>query len=99
MFPFCNQADLRDRGAVVCREARHWDNEGHEQTQIRTGAYECPRCRLWWPLIESPDEWTLNQETGKWDAISWWGGAVCGECNLLMINQPDGTTKAYELGQ
>lgn len=96
-FPFCNQADIRTTSPRRYREVRHWDEENHELTQIRTGAYQCPECGLYWPLIEEPDAWRLNEETGRWDAVDWWGGVVCEECGLLMIDQPDGTGEVYRL--
>lgn len=97
MFPFANQADLHTRGAITCREKRHWDDEGNERTERRVGAVQCPRCGLWWPAIEQPDTWTHNEDTGNWDATGWWGGVVCSECHLLLIEQPDGRAEVYDL--
>lgn len=97
MFPFANQADLHRRGAVLATEPRHWDEEGHERTERRTGATQCPQCGLWWPNIDEPDMWDENSETGRWDASGWWGGVVCSECDLLLIEQPDGRAEVYML--
>ena len=97
MFPFANQTDLHTRGPVICRERRHWGDDGHELTQRRVGATQCPQCGLWWPDIEEPDEWTEDKENGRWNAIGWWGGTCCEECGLLMIEQPDGTGEVYDL--
>lgn len=98
-LPFANQADLHTRGTVVVREKIRWDDEGYERTQRRNGACQCPQCGLWWPNIEEPDMWTYNEQTGKWDASGWWGGVVCGGCQLLMIEQPDGQAEVYDLGR
>lgn len=96
-FPYCNQADLFTNGPRARRERRHWDDDGYERTERCVGATECPRCHLWWPAIEQPDEWSQNAETGRWDAIGWWGGEVCEQCELLLIEQPDGTPECYDL--
>ena len=97
MFPFCNQVDIHERGPVIVREERAWDEVGYETTQQRIGATQCPRCRLWWPEIQEPDAWTFNEDNDLWDANDWWGGVVCELCGLLMVEQPDGTREAYEL--
>ncbi len=97
MFPFANQVDLHTRGPRPVREKRHWDHDGHERTQRRIGAEQCPRCGLWWPAIEEPDMWDENEATGQCDASGWWGGTVCEDCGLLMIEQPDGTGETYQL--
>lgn len=96
-LPFTNQMDLQVSNVRIEYEAQHWDDTGHEQTQRRTGALQCPCCSLWWPIIEEPEEWTENDETGRWDALAWWGGVVCGECNLLMAEMPDGRVECYKL--
>jgi len=96
-FPFANQADLFTLDPVRTRERRHWDDQGHERTEIRTGAVQCPKCGLYWPCIEEPDMWDENKETGRWDATGWWGGVVCSFCKLLLVEQPDGTSEAYQL--
>jgi len=95
-IPLCNAADLFN-GPRIDYETRHWDAEGHERTERRNGAMQCPKCGLWWPMIEEPDMWDQNEKTGRWDASGWWGGVACCECRLLLIEQPDGTCEAYEL--
>jgi hypothetical protein len=97
-FPYCNQADIVRAEPRIIRERRRFDDEGYERTKRRNGACECPKCGLWWPCIEEPDCWELDEESGKWNAVSWWGGVVCEECELLMIEQPDGTGECYDIG-
>ena len=72
------------------------DDDGMEQGERINGYCECPKCGLWWPCVEEPDMWE-EIEPGKWGATGWWGAAVCGECNLLMADQPDGTSECYQL--
>lgn len=96
-IPLCNQADLMTNGPRLVREKRHWDNEGYERTEIRDGATQCPKCGFWWPNIEEPDMWDENEVTGNLDAINWWGGVVCSDCSLLIVEQPDGRSECYEL--
>ena len=96
-IPFCNQANIHVVGPRIARESQHWDDDGHERTERRNGATQCPKCGLWWPNIEEPDMWDLNDRTGRWDATGWWGGVVCCECNLLMVEQCDGTDECYQL--
>ena len=62
------------------------------------GFCQCPKCGLWWPNIEEPDMWTENDD-GWMQATGWWGGCVCSDCDLLMIEQPDGTPECYDLGR
>lgn len=96
-FPFCNQVDIVRAAPRIVRERRHWDEHDFEQTERRVGAEQCPKCGLWWPAIEQPDMWTLSETDGKWDADGWWGGTVCEQCSVLMINQPDGRGECYDL--
>lgn len=77
---------------------REYDANGYERTQRINGGYQCPKCELWWPCVEEPDCWTMNQhDENKWDAEGWFGGVVCEDCGLLMIDQPDGTAECYSL--
>lgn len=85
-MPRCNQADLFTVGARVRREHRHWDANGYEQTERSVGAVQCPRCNLWWPVIEHPDAWSQNADTGRLDADGWWCGVFCEQCGLLLID-------------
>lgn len=96
-FPHANQIDILNSDPKLTREKRHWDSEGYERTQRRNGASECPKCGLWWPVIEDPDMWNENSETGRLDAAGWWGGVVCEQCGILIVEQPDGHTEAYAL--
>ena len=101
-FPFCNQADLLTAGPRVIYEQRRYDVDGTERTERRNGAYQCPECGLWWPVIEEPDCWTQSDDDpSRWDATGWWGGVVCEECQLLMVElmveQPDGAGEVYKL--
>ena len=76
---------------------REFDAERYEQTKRINGGYQCPKCELWWPCVEEPDMWDLDEESGIWEATGWWGGTVCEECNILMIDQPDGSGECYQL--
>jgi hypothetical protein len=97
--PFCNQADITRNDARVKYETRRWDADGYERTERRAGACECPRCGLWWPLIEEPDHWELSDgDAIRWDAVGWWGAVHCGPCGLLMVTQPDGRVECLDLG-
>lgn len=97
-FPYCNQADIVHAEPRLAYEKRHWDDERFERTQRRNGAYQCPKCGLWWPLIEEPDMWTEADETpGWWTAEGWWGGVACEGCEILMVSQPDGRGECYDL--
>jgi hypothetical protein len=99
-FPFCNQADILHSEARIVYERPHWDKEGYERTERRNGAYQCPKCGLWWPVIEEPDWWEQNPEDdAKWDAQGWWGGVVCEDCEILMVDQPDGSAECYDLSE
>jgi hypothetical protein len=99
MFPFANQADIHQEGPRIVRERRHWDSEGYEQTQRRAGAVQCPKCHLWWPDIEDPGEWQRNAATGRRDATGWLNGICCEQCELLLVEQPDGSYAIYDLGE
>lgn len=97
-FPFCNSINLDPK---IVYERRHWDKDGYERTERRNGAVQCPRCDLWWPCIEEPQAWSQTLDSimdERMDAIEWWGGVVCEECNLLMAEQPDGRIEVYQLG-
>ncbi len=97
-IPLCNQADLFTAGPRLVREIRRWDEKGYEQTQRRNGAVQCPRCGLWWPMIEEPYEWNrVDCSAETYRAIAWEGFPVCEACNLLMVEQPDGTSEVYQL--
>lgn len=96
-FPLCNPINLLASGPRITKEKRHWDKDGYEQTERRNGAAQCPKCDYWWPVIESPDCWVENIETGNYDAELWWGGSVCELCDLLIIDQPDGSTEVYDI--
>lgn len=76
--------------------SKSFDEDGHERGERINGYCECPKCGLWWPVVEEPDSWTKGDD-GKWFADSWWGAAVCGECLLLMVEQPDGMPECYQL--
>lgn len=98
-FPYSNQADLMRAEPRRTRERRHYDADGYERTEVRTGDCQCPKCGLWWPVIESPDMWTQNpKDTTKLNAFGWWGAAQCGTCDLLLAEQPDGRSECYDLG-
>lgn len=96
MTTFANQADLLTEGPKLIYLNCTFDCEGYERTERVNGAMQCPRCGLWWPCIEEPDCWT-EDELGRWIAVEWWGGVVCGCCHLLMVDQPDGRSEAYQL--
>ncbi len=95
-FPFCNQRDIHTAGVRLLREKRHFDAEGYERTERLNGAYQCPKCELWWPVIESPDCWTVSAP-GQRKALEWFGFAACSDCELLMVDQPDGRSERYDL--
>lgn len=71
------------------------DSEGYERGQRINGFAQCPKCGVWEPVVEEPDMW--DEADGVWVASGWWGGAICEECNLLLVEQPDGTPECYEL--
>lgn len=98
-IPICNQVDLLRADARIARPPKRvFDDEGHERGERRNGGVQCPECELWWPTIEEPDAWTLDESTGKWNATGWWGGTVCELCSLLLVEQPDGRAEVYRLG-
>lgn len=78
--------------------SRSFDEDGHERGQRINGYSQCPKCGLWWPCIEEPDCWE-EDEPGSWVAVGWWGATVCEECELLMVEQPDGRDEVYQLGR
>jgi hypothetical protein len=78
------------------RLSRFFDADGHERGERINGYCQCPKCGLWWPRVEEPDMW-VEGEGGKWFIDGWWGAAVCCECHLLMVEQPDGTPECYRL--
>jgi len=64
----------------------------------RIGGWDCcPKCGLWWPVVENPDAWVESDDGTHWVADGWWGAAVCTECEILMVSQPDGTPEAYQM--
>lgn len=79
----------------------YFDDDGFEQGEKIIGYDCCPKCGLWYPCVAQPDSWELHglDKTGKerWFATGWWGGTVCNECELLMIEQPDGAGECYQL--
>lgn len=77
---------------------RTFDEESHERGERINGYCECPKCGLWWPIVEEPDCWEWNERSQRWIATGWWGAAVCEACELLMADQPDGTPECYYLG-
>lgn len=96
-MPFANQADIPTGPARIEYESPpRFDDEGFERTERRNGACQCPECGLWWPSIEEPDMWT-EDNSGRWIAEGWWGGVVCERCEVLMIEQPDGSGECYKL--
>lgn len=99
-FPYSNQADIQRAEPRLAYEKRHWDHDGFERTERRNGACQCPKCELWWPAIEEPDMWTGDEITpGRWNAEGWWGGVVCEDCEILMVDQPDGRSQYYRLSR
>lgn len=99
-FLYSNQTDLMRAEPRRTSERRTWDAEGFERTEIRTGACQCPKCGLWWPIIEEPDCWTQNsKDKTRMDATGWWGAPVCELCHLLLVEQPDGRSECYDLSR
>lgn len=99
--PHC-PIDLPTRDAPYCVRIgeRGFDDRGHETGERINGFDQCPKCLLWWPCLEEPDCWEeSDDQPGKWIATGWWGAAVCEECELLMVEQPDGTPECYQLGE
>lgn len=86
----------------VVNGPRTFDHEGFERGERISGYSCCPHCGLWWPIVEEPDEWIEDPRAHirgveRWLAKSWWGAAVCEKCELLMVDQPDGTPECYWL--
>lgn len=91
-------ASLLEPGFIpsIVRLSKSFDDDGMERGQRINGYVQCPRCGLWWPNVEEPDMW--DEGCGnQWIASGWWGSACCCECDLLMIEQPDGTPEVYKL--
>ena len=81
--------------------SRSFDADGFERGERINGFTECPKCGRWWPNVEEPDCWEEGEDAGHetiWLATGWWGSSICEECDLLMIEQPDGTSEVYRLG-
>lgn len=76
---------------------REFGMGSYEQTKRINGGCQCPKCGLWWPCVEEPDMWDWDEDFGQWIATGWWGAAVCEECNILMVDQPDGESECYQL--
>lgn len=91
----------RDRPYMVRLSGPTYE-DGFEQGERINGYDQCPKCGLWWPCVEVPDCWEEDglDEHGnvRWKATGWWGAAVCEECDLLMVDQPDGRGEVYQLG-
>ena len=100
-IPICNQADIFNSDPRICREKpRRFDKKGYERTQQRTGACECPKCGLLWPVIEEPNCWTQDKnDRSKWIATEWFGSAYCEQCAVVMVDQPDGDGEYFVLMQ
>lgn len=97
MTPICNQID--PYGDPVYIVPLHFDADGMQRGERVAGRYRCPSCGLWWPVCEEPDCWEqCDENAAKWIASGWWGAAVCEDCGLLMITQPDGRGECYQLG-
>ena len=96
--PHC-PIDLPTRDGTYCVYlSRYWDRDNFEKGERINGYDQCPKCGLWWPCIEEPDCWEESDHgTNKWIATGWWGAAVCEECELLMVEQPDGRGETYQL--
>ena len=95
-LPLANRIDLMDQRRYYRYEPVHYDGEGYERTERLNGAYQCPKCGLWWPVIEEPDMW-VELADGRWRADGWWGAAACESCRILMLDQPDGRSECYQL--
>lgn len=76
---------------------RRFDEQHYERGERIGGYCQCPKCGLWWPVVEEPDAWEQRPLEDVWFAVEWWGGCVCEVCNLLMVSQPDGTPECYQL--
>jgi hypothetical protein len=95
MGPHCPIDLLTRNGPYAARLSSSYDADGFEQGERINGFEQCPKCGLWWPCVEEPDCWT--EDGDKWKATGWWGAAVCEECDLLMVEQPDGRGEVYQL--
>ena len=83
----------------VCMLWHDWEMKASlwwERGERINGFNQCPKCGLWWPIHEQPSARELNDD-GWWCISEWWGSAVCTECHLLMVEQPDGTPECYQL--
>jgi hypothetical protein len=72
-------------------------DDQNERGERIGGWSQCPKCGVWWPIVEEPDMWTESDDGTHWVAEGWWGAAVCMDCGMLMVDQPDGTGECYEL--
>ena len=65
------------------------DREGYPHQLRINGAIQCPKCGLFWPLIEDSDEWT--RVDGKWRVSGFGlGMAECIECRKVFVENFDG---------
>lgn len=88
--------DLKSRDSYAVVLSLAFDAEGYERGERINGFVQCPKCHRWWPCIEEPDMWNQRWD-GKWIASGWWGASVCEDCDLLFVEQPDGTPETYRL--
>ena len=91
--PHC-PADLPTRDEPYLVQLWESFKDSKEGGERINGFHQCPQCGLWWPCIEEPDCWE-QQDDGRWTAVGWWGAAVCEVCEVLMVEQPDGTPETY----
>lgn len=83
----------------ICTLWTEWQKEGYRWVMRGdriNGFNQCPKCGLWWPYNEDPCAWEEGDDRRLF-AIEWWGHAVCTECDLILVDQPDGTPEAYYL--
>ena len=95
-LPYWTLADILAFESIMLVRPFVGDDQ-HERGERISGWSECPKCGLWWPIVETPDAWVESDDGSHWVADSWWGAAVCDECDVLMVTQPDGTGECYQL--
>lgn len=74
---------------VLIRKPR-FDAEGTQRAKRINGSVECPKCGLYWPMVEDIGEWTQGDD-GRWHSRGWnHGFAECLICGLVFADTFEG---------